>query len=74
METTTMWAVALRGIAGPVLMFFLFGAAWLGGVAVWKWMPQGRLRSALLLRMRGLPSYLIVLATLAACCLVAAVI
>lgn len=47
---TTWEAILLRPILGPVMMFALFGTAWLVGVAVWKWMPAGKLKAKLLER------------------------
>lgn len=48
-----MWAVLLRPVLGPVLMFVLFGIALAGGWAVWRFMPRGKVRDGLLLKLDG---------------------
>lgn len=43
-------AILLKPLLAPVMLFCLYLPARWGAVAVWKWMPEGRLKRLLLRR------------------------
>lgn len=44
---STAWAMLLKPFIAYVMLCFFFGTAFLGLVAVQKWMPDGRLKRLL---------------------------